>query len=111
MPPPERVPLWEGPAPEEGTPRISGEPSRRKGIGAHVAKRALTAGPRPRNNPPTSARSFVSRRYKSRGDPRSRTGLQCGKVVVTGGAQGTGINKYLYKGLRMCGGRIKDNAK
>ena len=24
MPPPEHVPLWEGPAPEEGTPRVSG---------------------------------------------------------------------------------------
>ena len=26
MPPPEHVPFREGPAPEEGTPRVSGEP-------------------------------------------------------------------------------------
>ena len=31
MPSPEHVPLWEGPALEEGTARVSGEPSRRKG--------------------------------------------------------------------------------
>ena len=31
MPPPEHVPFWEGPAREEGTPRVSGKPSRRKG--------------------------------------------------------------------------------
>ena len=36
MPRPENVPLWEGSAPEEGTPRVSGEPSRCKGS-AHTS--------------------------------------------------------------------------
>ena len=31
MPPPEHVPFWEGTVPEEGTPRVSGDASRRKG--------------------------------------------------------------------------------
>ena len=43
-----------------------------------------------------SKRSFVSRRHKSRGDPRSRTGLQCGQVVVREGAQRPGIKVYIY---------------
>ena len=30
MPPPEHVQFWDGLAPEEGTPRVSGEPSRLK---------------------------------------------------------------------------------
>ena len=30
VPPSEHVPFWKGPALEEGTPRVSGEPSRRK---------------------------------------------------------------------------------
>ena len=30
VPPYEHVPFWKGPALEEGTPRVSGEPSRRK---------------------------------------------------------------------------------
>ena len=29
-----------------------------------------------------SPRSFVCRRHKSRGDPRTRTGLQCGQAIV-----------------------------
>ena len=33
MPPPEHLKFWEGPSPEEGTPRVSGEPSRRKASG------------------------------------------------------------------------------
>ena len=79
MPPPEHVPCWEGPAPEEGTPRVSGEV---QGLGAHVARRARTAAPRPKSTPPTSTRSFLSRRHKSRGYPRCRTGLQCGQFIV-----------------------------
>ena len=43
-----------------------------------------------------SKRSFVSRRHKCRGDPRSRTGLQCGQVVVREGAQRPGIEVYIY---------------
>ena len=44
---------------------------------------------------PTSTRSFVSRRHKSRGDPRSRTGLQCWQAIVREGAQRPVI-KYTY---------------
>ena len=74
MPPPEHVPFWEGPAPEEGTPRVSCEP---KGS-AHTSPEGRRLRPPDRGAPPTSTRSFVSRRHKSRGDTRSRTGLQCG---------------------------------
>ena len=38
--------VWEGPAPEEGTPRVSGEPSRRKGS-AHTC--LLYTSPSPRD--------------------------------------------------------------
>ena len=62
-----------------------------QGLGAHVARRARTAPPRPRSTPLTSTRSFVSRRDKSRGDPRSRTRLQCGQAIVREGAQRPGI--------------------
>ena len=37
-----------------------------QGLGVHVARRAWTVIPRPRNTPPTSTRSFVSRCHKSR---------------------------------------------
>ena len=74
----EHVPFWEGPAPEDGTPRVSG---------AHVARRAQRAAPRPRSTPPTNTRSCVSRCHKSRGDPISRTGFQCGQFIVREGAQ------------------------
>ena len=36
MPSPENVPFWEGSTPEEGTPRVSGKPSKRKGL-AHTS--------------------------------------------------------------------------
>ena len=67
-----------------------------QGLGAHVARRTRTAAPRPRNTPLTSTRSFESRRHKSRGDPRSRTGLRCGQAIVREGAQRPGIKVYIY---------------
>ena len=42
-----------------------------------------------------SKRSFVSRRHKTRGDPRSLTGLQCGQAIVREGAQRPGTKAYL----------------
>ena len=50
-----------------------------QGFRAHVARKARTPVPRPRNTSLMSPPSFVSPRHKSRGDPRSRTGLQSGK--------------------------------
>ena len=38
----------------------------------------------------------MSRRHKSRGDPRSRTGLQCGQAIVREGAQRPGIEVHIY---------------
>ena len=43
-----------------------------------------------------SKRSFVSRRHKSRGDPRSRTGLQCGQFIVLEASQRPEIKYYIY---------------
>ena len=87
MPHPEHVPFWEGPAPEEGTPWGSGEPSRRKGSANRSPDgrglRTLARGA----PPATSTMSFVSRRHKSRGDPRSRIGLQCGHFIVREASQ------------------------
>ena len=66
------------------------------GLGAHVARRARTAPPpRPRSILLMSKRSFVSRRHKTRGDPRSLTGLQCGQAIVREGAQRPGTKAYL----------------
>ena len=94
MPSPEHVPFWEGLVPEEGTPRVSGEPFEAQRLGAHVGRRARTAAPRPRSTPPTSTRSFVSRRHKSHGDPRSGTGLQCGQFIVREASQRPVIKVY-----------------
>ena len=95
MPPPEHVPFWEDPAPEQGTPRVSGEPSRRKGS-AHRSPEERGLRPPARGaTPPTSTRSFVSRRHKSRGDSRSCTGLHCGKAVMREGVQRPGIKVYI----------------
>ena len=103
--PHEHVPFWEGPAPEEGTPRVSGEPSRRKGS-AHTSPEGRGLGPPARGAPsPTSTRSFVSRCHKSRGDPRSRTRLQCGQVVVREGAQRPGINSIYVSPKNSCDSR------
>ena len=49
---------------------------------------------------PTSTRSFVSRRHKSRGDARSCTGVQSEQVVVREGAQRPGIKvTHIYLSL------------
>ena len=98
--------------PTDSTPRtrfVLGGPSPRRGnvsgfrrtfeaqrLGAHVARRARTAAPRPRSTPVTSTQSFVSRGHKYRGDPRSRTGLQCGQAIVREGAQRPRITVYIY---------------
>ena len=85
-----------GPSPRRGNAsgfRLRGARARR----TRRQKRARTAHPRPRSAPPTSTRSFVSRRHKSRGDSRSRIGLQCGQVVVREGAQRPGIKVYVRK--------------
>ena len=55
IPPPEHVPFWKGPAPEEGTPRVSGEPSRRKGS-AHTSPEGRGLRPPARGAPPRRAR-------------------------------------------------------
>ena len=41
-----------------------------------------------------SMQSFVSRRHKSRRDPVSRTGFQCGQFMVREGAQRPVIKVY-----------------
>ena len=107
-----------GPAlPTDATPRtrsVLGGPSPGRGdasgfrrtfeaqrLGAHVARRARTAAARPRSTPATSTRSFVSRRHKSRGDPISRTGLQCGQFMVREASQRPVIKLYTYKGASL----------
>ena len=70
-----------GPSPEEGTPRVSGEPSRHKGS-AHTSPEGRGLRPHARGAPrPTSTRSVVSRRHEPRGDQISRTGFQCGQFL------------------------------
>ena len=59
MQPPEQVPFWEGPAPEGGTRRVSGEPSRRKGS-AHTSLEGRGLRPPAQGAPPRRARG-VSR--------------------------------------------------
>ena len=85
-----------GPSPRRGNASGFRRTFEARGLGAHVARRARTAALRPRSAPSTSTRRFVSQRHKSRGDPRSRTGLQCGQVVVREGAQRPGIKVYIY---------------
>ena len=58
MPPPEHVPLREGPAPEEGMPRVSGEPSRRKGS-AHMSPAGRGLRAPARGAPPRRARGVL----------------------------------------------------
>ena len=43
-----------------------------------------------------SPRSFVSRRHKSRRDPKSRTGLQSGHVIAREGAQRPVMKLYIH---------------
>ena len=76
-----------GPSPRRGNASGFRRTFDAKGLGAHVAGRVRAAAPCPRSIPPTSTRSFVSRRHKSRGDSRSRTGFQCGQFIVREGAQ------------------------
>ena len=98
-----------GPAlPTDATPRtrsVLGGPSPRRrngsgfrrtfeaqGLGAHLARRARTAAPRPRSTPLTSTRSFfVSWRHKSRGNPRSVD--ESPKVYVAGTGTRRGDSK------------------
>ena len=101
-----------GPAlPTVATPRtrsVLGGPSPRRenasgfrrafeaqGLGAHVTRRARTVAPRPRSTPSTSTRIFESRRHKSRGNPISRAGFQCGQFTVREGAQRPVIKVYI----------------
>ena len=102
MPPPEHVPFWEDPAPGQGKPRVSAEPSRRKGS-AHTSPegRGLRP-PRPRSTPLTSKWGLVSRRHKYRGDPRSRTGLQCGQAIVREGAHRPGDKSIHHAVFNSC---------
>ena len=100
MPPPEHVPLWEGPAPEEGTSRVSGEPSRRKGS-AHTSPEGCGQRHPARGPPPTSTRSFVSRRHKSRRYARSRSGLQCWQLIILKASQRPLIKVYTSKYIRI----------
>ena len=76
-----------GPCPRRGYASGFRRTFEAQGLGIVVARRAQTATPRPRSTPPASMRSFVSRRHKSRGNPRSRTGLQCGYSIALEGAQ------------------------
>ena len=85
-----------GPSPRRGNASGFRRTFEARGLGAHVARRARTAALRPRSAPSTSTRRFVSQRHKSRGDPRSRTGLQRGQAVVREGAQRPGIKVYIY---------------
>ena len=76
-----------------------------QGPGAHVARRARSAAPRPRSTPSTSTRSFASRCHKPRGDPISHTGFRCGQFTVTEGAQCMVMNTHIYihTYLPLCG--------
>ena len=89
-----------GPSPRRGNASGFRRTFEAQGLGAHVARRARTAAPRPRSTPPTSTRSFVSRQHKSRGCPRSRTGLQCRQFIVREGVQRPVIKyicMYIYR--------------
>ena len=87
-----------GPSPRRGNASGFRRNFEAQGFGAYVARRTRTAVPRPRITPLTNTRSFVSRRHKSRGDPRSRTGLRCGQAIVREGAHRPVIKVYIYKG-------------
>ena len=65
-------------------------------LGVHVARIGRTAAPRSRSTHLMSARSFVSRRHQSRGDPRSRTGLQTWQAIVSEAAERPVIKVYIH---------------
>ena len=81
MLPPKNVPFWEGPAPEEGTLRVSRE---RRDAGAPRTRRekGSDSSPPPEEHPLMSPRNFVCLRRISRRDPRLRTGLQSGQAIM-----------------------------
>ena len=84
-----------GPSPRRGNASGFRRTFEAQGLGAHFARKVRTAAPRPRSNPPTSTRSFVSRRHKSRRDPRSRTGLQYGQFIVGEASQRPVVKVYI----------------
>ena len=75
-----------GPRPRRGNASRFRRPLEAHGLGAYVARMTRTAAPRARSTLLTSPRSFVSWHHKSRGHPRSRTGLQRGQAIVREGA-------------------------
>ena len=83
-----------GPSPRRGNASGFRRTFEAQGLGAPVARWARTAHPRPRSTPPTSTRSFVFRPHKSRGYPKSRTGLQCGQFIVLEASQRPVIKVY-----------------
>ena len=85
-----------GPSPRRGNASGFQRSFEAQGLGAHVATRARTAAPRARSTPLMSPRSFVSWCHKSRGDPRSHTGLQSGQAIVREGAQRPVIKVSIY---------------
>ena len=85
-----------GPSPRRGNASWFRRTFEAHGLGAHVARRARTAPPRPRSTAMTSTRSFVSRRHKSRGYPISHTGLLCGQFIFLETSQRLVIKKYVY---------------
>ena len=54
---PEHVPFWEGPTPEERTPRVFDKPSRCKGS-AHTLPEGRDCGPPPEEHPPDDNAKF-----------------------------------------------------
>ena len=96
MPSPKR-PILGGPSPRrENASGFKGIFEAQE-IGTHVVRKARTPPPRLRNTP----RRFVSRPHKSRGDPRSRTGLQSRQIIVIEGAQRP-VNIYVYIHIYIC---------
>ena len=95
MPPLEHVPLWEGRAPEEGTPRISGYPSRRKGS-AHTSPGGRGLRPPARGGNSRRARRVSCPGAINLAGPMSRTGFQRGQFIVREGAQRPVIKGYVY---------------
>ena len=85
-----------GPSPRRGNASGCRRTFEAQGLGAHVARRARTAALRPRSTPPTSRRTFVSRRHKSRVYPRSCTGLPCVWAIHRFGGLSAFGDKSIY---------------
>ena len=92
MPPPKHVQFWEGPTPEERTPRVSGE---LRGAGPPCTGRenGADSAPLPEEHPLTSPRMFVSSRHKA--DSNVPTGLQSGQAIVKEGGERPVTKVYL----------------